>query len=73
MVITATELKTNLGKYLEAVQNEDIIITKNNKVIATLTQPQYTKIAALRNIVGIAFSEEDIDLDKIKSERLKKQ
>ena len=40
MTITATELKKNLGKYLELVSNEDICITKNGKVIAVLSMPE---------------------------------
>ena len=30
MIITATELKYNLGKYLKLVDNEDITIKKND-------------------------------------------
>jgi len=36
MEITATELKTNLGKYLEECRSREIIITKNGKAIARL-------------------------------------
>ena len=36
MEITATELKLNLGKYLEKSNEEEIIITKNGKAIAQL-------------------------------------
>jgi len=36
MIITATELKLNLGKYLEAANDEVIVITKNGKEIAKL-------------------------------------
>jgi prevent-host-death family protein len=39
MEITATELKNNLGKYLTAAADEDIVITKNGKVIAHLVGP----------------------------------
>ena len=31
MSITATELKMNLGKYLQLAESEDIFITKNGK------------------------------------------
>ena len=37
MIVTATELKTNLGKYLELASSQDIFITKNGKSIARLT------------------------------------
>lgn len=36
MSITATELKNNLGKYLFLSATEDIYITKNGKVVASL-------------------------------------
>ena len=35
--ITATEFKTNLGKYLKKCQNEKIHITSHGKVIAVLS------------------------------------
>ena len=73
MIITATEFKMNLGKYLELVSNEDVFITKNGKIIAKLTVPQSNKIAALRSLVGIAKGKEDVSLDEIKKERLKRQ
>ncbi|WP_210115232.1 type II toxin-antitoxin system prevent-host-death family antitoxin [Galactobacillus timonensis] len=37
MKVTATEFKTNMGKYLDLVSQTDIYITMNGKVIATLT------------------------------------
>jgi prevent-host-death family protein len=36
MEITATEFKMNLGKYLDAVDREDVVITKNGKPAARL-------------------------------------
>jgi prevent-host-death family protein len=36
MEITATEFKTNLGKYLDDVGREDVVITKNGKPVARL-------------------------------------
>lgn len=46
LVITATELKLNLGKYLDVVMDKnDVVITKNNKKVARLT-PYVTDIEA---------------------------
>ena len=73
MTVTATEFKTNLGKYLEIVYDEDILITKNGKVIAQLSKPQFNKLAALRSLVGIANNGTDISLNEVKEERLKRQ
>jgi prevent-host-death family protein len=36
MEITATEFKTNLGKYLDTAGREDVVITKNGKAVARL-------------------------------------
>ena len=38
-VITATELKQNLGKYIELSKEEDVIIKKNGKIVTVLTSP----------------------------------
>ena len=73
MIVTATEFKTNLGKYLEIVYDEDILITKNGKIIAQLSKPQFNKLAALRSLVGIANNGTDVSLNEIKEERLQKQ
>ena len=53
MIITATEFKTNLGKYLEMAASQDIFITKNGKNIARLTSPTVNKLALLDDLVGI--------------------
>lgn len=73
MTVTATEFKTNLGKYLEIVLDEDILITKNGKVIAQLSKPQFNKLTALRSLVGIANNGTDITLNDVKDGRLKRQ
>ena len=36
MKVNSTDIKTNFGKYLEIVQHEDIIITRNKKPVAKL-------------------------------------
>ena len=73
MTITATELKMNLGKYLEMIDEEEVIITKNGKSIARLSKPQSEKIALLDSLVGIAKDLTETDLAEIKEERLSRQ
>lgn len=73
MTITATEFKTNFGKYLDLVNEVDIFISKNGKIIAQLSKPQTDKIKILRNLIGIAGNNSSMTLDEIKSERLKRQ
>lgn len=58
MIVTATEFKTNLGKYLEMAAYQDIFITKNGKSIARLTSPAVNKLALLDDLVGIVSQEQ---------------
>ena len=75
MTITATELKKNLGKYLELVSNEDICITKNGKVIAVLSMPEDDS-AYWESMVGALLPKDGskgiTTLEEIRDERLKK-
>lgn len=73
MVITATEFKTNLGKYLELAAAQDIFITKNGKNIARLTSPSVNKLAVLDSLVGIVPQNEDLNEKVIREERLARQ
>jgi len=66
--ITATELKQNLGKYLLLSAKEDILITKNGKIIAKLTNPNQNKVDTAKSLFGIL--PEDASLEDAKSERL---
>ncbi len=70
MQITATELKTNLGKYLALVENEDIFITKNGQVIAKLTNPNIDRVNIAKSLFGIL--PKDASLDISREERLHK-
>lgn len=73
MTITATELKLNLGKYLDMAKSEDIFITKNGKSIARLTSPVVDKLAILDHLAGILRHDQAIDEDSFRKERLSKQ
>ena len=73
MIVTATEFKTNLGKYLEMATSPDIFITKNGKSIARLTSPAVNKLALLDDLVGIVPQETAMDENTIREERLSRQ
>lgn len=73
MIVTATEFKTNLGKYLELAVSQDIFITKNGKNIARLTSPSVNRLAVLDNIVGIVPQDDGLDEKAIREERLARQ
>lgn len=70
MSITATELKTNLGKYLILAETEDIYITRNGKVVAKLTNPYQDRVEMAKSLFGIIPA--DITLEEAREERLSK-
>lgn len=75
MQITLTELKGNLGKYVEMSQDEDILITKNGKIISRLTEPfverkeKMEKKKIAKELVG-SIKGDYMSLDDIRAERL---
>ena len=73
MIVTATEFKSNLGKYLDMAATQDVYITKNGKSIARLTSHSSNKLAVLDGLVGIASRSGDADEDAIRKERLARQ
>lgn len=68
MSITATELKNNLGKYLLLSATEDILITKNGKVVAKLVNPHQNRVETAKALFGVL--PKDADVDRAKVERL---
>ena len=53
MVVTATDLKTNLGKYLDLLDTEDIIITRNGRRIAKMVRDEEDVLAEVQSLYGI--------------------
>ena len=70
MIVTATEFKTNFGKYLDMLTKEDIFITRNVKTIAKVINPQVSAVDSLRGMLKNVPS--DIDMDSLREERLSK-
>lgn len=70
MVVTATEFKTNFGKYLELIATEDIFITRNGKTVAKVVNPHSSAVDSLRGMLKNAPS--DIDTNSLREERLLK-
>ena len=70
MSITATELKSNLGKYLKLAENEDIFITRNGKVVAKLSNPNADRVEMAKSLLGVTPS--DITVEEAREERSSK-
>ena len=68
MIITVTELKSNLEKYLQLAKKEEIFITHNGIIISKLTNPYQDRIDIAKSLFGVLST--DLTLDETKKERL---
>ncbi len=77
MQIALSELKTNVGKYVDLAETEDIIITKYGKPAARIVridkEPWYLKripekVTSIEQLFGTL--PDDIDLDEVRMKRL---
>ena len=69
MSITATELKTNLGKYLLLAATEDVYITQYGKVIAKLTSPFQNRLETAESLFGAL--PQALTLEEAREEKLR--
>ena len=75
MIITATEFKSNVGKFLQLSQGEDILIMKNGKLISKLIKAEQDdkvlrKKEALKRITGFLEAAKNTDIDRLREERI---
>ena len=73
MVISATELKTNLGKYLTLLSTagESITITKNGRRVAVLSPAKPSGVDRLAAVLDPAFY--GLDPEKLKKQALEEK
>jgi len=80
MVVTATDLKTNLGKYLDLLDTEDIIVTRNGRKVARLIRDEEDVLAEVQSLYGILSVSDDSvsdepgegDKNDVKEERVRR-
>jgi len=70
--ITATEFKSNFGKYLALLSKETIIITKNKKPVAKITSAIDDKVSMVQSIFG-AVPDNGYTLEDTRRDRLSRQ
>jgi len=71
MVVTATEFKTNIGRYLSSDTHGEILITKNGKGVAKLVYITDNTPSLTKSLRGVVKGT-DISKDGIREERLAK-
>ncbi len=69
--ISVSDLKANAGKYVMMAKDQDIMITKNGKVVAKLVTAKVDKKEAFKHFLSL-FPEKGLDLDpeQVREERL---
>lgn len=71
MIVTATEFKTNFGKYLDMLHSEDIFITRNGKTIAKVVNPNVSAVDSLSGLLAGKLPD-SFDDKALREERLEK-
>ena len=71
MEVTATEFKTNLGKYLDLVSTENIWITRNGKTVAKVINPNVSSVDILSGALEGKVPQ-DMDRSTLREERLRR-
>ena len=69
MLITVTELKNNPEKYIQLAAMEDILITRNGKAVAKLSNPNQDRVAIAKSLFGIIPADETLTKQEYMSDR----
>ena len=71
ITITASDFKSKFGYYIRLVEKEDIMITKNGKSIAKISNP---RVSAVDRLSGVLKGKvpDDIDRHSLKEIRFEK-
>jgi prevent-host-death family protein len=70
MMVTSTDFKMNLGRYLDMVDREEIVITKNGRRIAKLVSDEEDLISVAKSLFGI-LPPDAVSDEEIKEERMR--
>ena len=71
MIVTTTEFKANIGKYLSLAESKNILITKNWQNIAKLVRAKHERLSALCPLRDVLKSA-NLSVESIREERLAK-
>ena len=66
--ISVSELKVDAGKYVGMAQKQDVLITKNGKVVAKLVTAKVDKVAAVEELISMFPKGTKVDYDTIREE-----
>jgi len=73
MIVTEKQLIDKFDEYLDLLPEEDILISREGKIIARISKPKNDKEEMYQSLIGIAKDSGYQSLDEIKDDRLKRQ
>ena len=73
MVISTTNFRANINKYINLSEKEDVFVKKNGKNIAVASSPYKDKRAILDSILGVLPEGAAQELNNIRLERIMKK
>ncbi len=72
MIVTSTELQNNFGKYVELMEKEQVVFTKNGKIVGKLVPVVEDKRAALEKLEALKEGLKDVAEQDLLKGKLKK-
>jgi len=54
MQVSVSELKTNVGKFIDLAYEQDVYITKNGKQVAKIVSTKRDRVSEMKSLFGIA-------------------
>ena len=54
MQVSVSELKTNVGKFIDLADIQDVYVTKNGKQVAKIVSTRRDRAAEIKSLFGIA-------------------
>ena len=69
MAITIDQFKGNIAKYFHLSETEDVSISVDGKVVATLTNPNRNRIQIAKSLIG-SLKDSSFTLEDAKRKRL---
>ena len=77
MQVSVSELKTNVGKFIDLADEQDVYITKNGRQVAKIISTKRDRVAEMKSLFGIAklpseYDDPDYDpyYKKLRDERV---
>ena len=77
MQVALSELKVNVGKYVDLANKQDIYITRNGKLVAKIISTNRDRVADMKSLFGIAKLPKeyddpkyDVNYEKLRDERI---